>query len=547
MRRAAALALVLAAVPLVPHAWAKFGMSKTKVTLKRQRPPDAGLIGDTATVEVTTRSRRVSDRQLDRIRRRVEGAIEGRSIRLVEKGADNLVRVEVDDVEARVNDTVVYEDKYVQTGTKQEWNEKKKKYETKAVYGNRREPVQVKTVNGALGARVQVKTPLGEDSGDASVSYQDEFKGEVRIPAQASTETALEEYLIDSAAERAAGVVAFTADPVEALLAVDGELKDGNRLADAGLWKEALGAWERKTFKGDKEAARLHNTGVAHEALAYALPPESPEHRAALDTAADLYKKALALDPGEKYFSPPIERIQASIGYADSAKGLAADAQKWKDDGARRQAARADRTKRETTVQVPTAVAPPVTAAPKPRRAASAPVTTPVATTPAVPVAAPVKAPAQSGLGSSASVVAPLRNGSFESSLSPWTPSGKAAVIDSPGRGKVLQTTGAAGAAASVTQTVGVDVGSASGASLSLDYKVVGGEGQVRVFVTYDDAQGRARTSTLEVTAGDPPGAWTPWTADVAGLRPRPARVKEVRVAVESGTVLLDNVALTVR
>src|SRR5687767_3636701 len=144
MRRVAALAVVIATIPFVPPALAKFGsLSKTKVTLKRQRPPDAGLVGDTATVEVTTKSRRVSDRQLDRIRQRVEDAVESRNIKLVPSGADNVVRVEVDDVEARVTDTVVYEDKYVQTGTKQEWNEKKKKYETKAVYGNRREPVRV--------------------------------------------------------------------------------------------------------------------------------------------------------------------------------------------------------------------------------------------------------------------------------------------------------------------------------------------------------------------------------------------------------------------
>ena len=547
MRRAAALAVVIAAIPFVPPALAKFGsLSKTKVTLKRQRPPDAGLVGDTATVEVTTKSRRVSDRQLDRIRQRVEDAVESRNIKLVPSGADNVVKVEVDDVEARVTDTVIYEDKYVQTGTKQEWNEKKKKYETKAVYGNRREPVRVKTVNGALGARVQVKTPLGQDSADASVSYRDEFKGEVNIPSQASTETALEEYLIDGAAERAAATVAFTADPVEALLATDGDLKDGNRLAEAGLWKEALGAWERKTFKGDKEAARLHNAGVAHEAMAYTFPSDSPEHRAELDKADELYKKALALDPGEKYFSPPIERVQASIGYSDTAKGLAADIAKYKDSASRRQAdAESARAKKTAVAQTPVAAAPPVTAAPKPRRAAATPAptntTTPVASTP-VPAA-----PATSGLGSSASVAAPLRNGSFESSLSPWTPAGKAAVIDSPGRGKVLQTTGAAGAAATVTQSIGVDVGNAGAASLSLDYKVVGGEGQIKVFLTYDDPQGRARTSTLEVTAGDPPGAWTPWTADIGGLRPRPSRVKEVRIAVEGGTVLLDNVALTVR
>jgi hypothetical protein len=448
-----------------------------------------------------------------------------------------------------VNDTVVYEDKYVQTGTEQKWNDKKKKYETKAVYGYRREPVRVKTVSGALTARVLVKTPVGQDTADASVRYQDEFKGDVNIPSEAQTESALEDYLVDGAADRAAAAVAFTSEPLEALLAVDGDLKDGNRLAQAGLWKEALSAWERKVLKGDKEAARLHNVGVAHEALAYQLAPDSPEHRAGLEKAEDLYKKALALDPGEKYFGPPIERIQVSLGYASTATGLAADARKWKDRASRRPGKAAARS--EAAPAVPAAEAAPVAAtapaapaAPRTRRA------TPVmASNPATPVAAtPAKAaPPAATLGGSASVTGPLRNGSFESTLAPWSPSGKAAVIDSPGRGKVLQTTAGAGAGAAVTQSIGVDVGAASAATLSLDYKVVGGEGQVRVFVGYEDAQGRSRTSTLEVTACDPPGAWTPWTADVASLRPRPTRIKEVRIAVDGGTVLLDNVALTVR
>jgi hypothetical protein len=102
-------------------------------------------------------------------------------------------------------------------------------------------------------------------------------------------------------------------------------------------------------------------------------------------------------------------------------------------------------------------------------------------------------------------------------------------------------------AATTLVQPIGVDVLKAPAATLSLDYKVSGGEGRVRVLVDYDDAAGKARTSTLEVTAGDPPGDWTPWTGDLLALRPKAARLKEVRIVTEGGTVLLDNVALTVR
>jgi hypothetical protein len=65
--------------------------------------------------------------------------------------------------------------------------------------------------------------------------------------------------------------------------------------------------------------------------------------------------------------------------------------------------------------------------------------------------------------------------------------------------------------------------------------------------VVYGDAAGRERTSILEVTGGEGPGDWSDWSGDLAALRPRPSRVREIRVAVDGGVVRLDNVALTVR
>lgn len=328
------------ALSLAPATFAKFGLSKTKINLTRTRPPQVGLLGQTATVEVTTRSRRVSDRHLDLIRTRIEEAVRaGGAVQLVETSADNVVRVSVDDLEARVDNSIVYEDKYVQTGTKEEWNEKKKRMETKPVYGYRKEPVRVSRIRGRATGRMEVTTPLGQQTADVESSYEHEFKGDVQIPSRVASEGQLESTLIDELGDRAAAVVASTPETVEALLAVDGELKDGNRLAQAGLWKEALGSWSARTFKGDKEAARLHNVGVAHEALAYTHPLDSPEHRAALDAAAEAYRRALALDPGEKYFGPPNDRIQQSLGHAQTAQRLAADAQSWRDEEARRKAA----------------------------------------------------------------------------------------------------------------------------------------------------------------------------------------------------------------
>jgi hypothetical protein len=547
MRPIRPLAVLAVLVALAPGAQAKFGISKTKVLLKRTRPPEIILLGDTVTVEVTGRARAVTDRQLDSIRQRVEDAISAdASKRLVPKGGDSVVRVSVDDFEARVNDNVTYENKYVKIGERQEWDDKKKKMVTKDVYGNRNEPVRVRTARGRIGAHVEATTPSGPRTADAGASYQDEFKGEVRIPEPASSESSLEHYLVERAGEHAAATVTFSPDPVEALLAVDGDLKDGNRLAQGGLWKEALGNWvDRKPFKGDKEAARMHNIGVAHEALAYALPIDSPEHRAELAQAQDFYKKALALDPGEKYFAEPNQRIEVSLQYAANAQRYTDETRKYREARDKRGAPRTARRQDAEPEAPPAAAAP---AAPPVTPAAAKPRTPPAPRKDPAPVAvkAPANVPTQDGLASSAGLAVPLRNGSFESGLDPWTVSGKGVVAPEAKRGRVFQAV-SSGAATTLVQPIGIDVQKAPAATLSLDYKVSGGEGRVRVLVAYDDAAGKPRTSTLEVTAGDPPGDWTPWTGDLVALRPRAARLKEVRIVTEGGTVLLDNVALTVR
>jgi hypothetical protein len=520
--------LALGTLALASPAAAKFGMSKTKVTLRRTRPPEIPLLGETVSVDVASRARGVSDRHLDVIRRRVQEAVSAdKALRIVEaKSADNVVRVDVDDLDARINESVTYEERYVKIGERQEWDDKKKKMVTKDVYGNRREPVRVRTVRGRVGARVAVETPAGQRTADAGTTYEREFKGDARVPEEAASESRLEAALVDEAARRAAAAVSFSPDPVEAMLAVDGELKDGNRLAEAGLWKEAMASWTARTFKGDKEAARLHNVGVAHEALAYGMPIDSPEHRAALEQADDAYKKALALDAGEKYFAEPIQRVQTSLEYAGAAQRYADEMRRWHEERSKRSAS-ASRAKR-----------PEAAATPAPRKEPPAPAAAPK---PAAPKAA---APADA-LSASSGVSLQLRNGSFESGLDPWTVTGKGVVVPDARRGRVFQAAG--GGATTLAQPVALDVQNRPGATLSLDYKVSAGEGRVRVLVAYDDAAGHTRTSTLEVTSGDPAGDWTPWTGDLLALRPKPARLKEVRIISEGGTVLLDNVALTLR
>lgn len=513
MRRVALLVLI-ALAGTASHGLAKFGISKTRVTLARLKPPETRILAESLAVEVRSGSPEVTGSHVSLVRGRLEEAIAGsRLYQLVprQRDADALVRVTLDAISAEVRDEIGMESRYVKIGEKQVWNEKKKKNETQDVYGHRNEPVSYRVADGSVNATVEIETRDGRQARDASASYAQRFKVESGVPAEASSEESLRRFLVGEAAGNVVALVVYAPQPVEALLAVDGELKPGNRLAEQGRFDAALAEWEKQRYKGDKEAARLHNVGVAHEALAYGFPPHAPEHLVELQKAREFYRAARELDQGEKYFKDPLERIELSLRWAETAAQQRAELERLSQSRAAR--------------------GPEAAAAPKPAG-------------PARP--APPAGPAAPPAGSAGAVAppTPLRNGSFESSLLPWSVEGAGGVVSETGRGRVLEIkAGQAGGHA--LQAVGIDVG--QGGTLSLEYKVTAGESRIRVQVGYLDASGRARTGTLEVTAGEGPGSWSPWSADLATLRPKLDRVTEVRVVVEGGTARLDNVALTPR
>jgi len=517
MRRGAAFLVALVAVTIAPgDAVAKFGMSKTKVFLPRTRPPAQPLIAETVLVEVKAESPEVTGSHVSMVRGRVEDAL--RSAGLVEvvdrpRDADAILRVSLSGLSAEVRDEIKMESRYVKIGERQEWNDKKKKMETKDVYGNRDTPVSIRVADASLSAAVEIEGRGSTRSADAGASYHDSFKVEDGVPPEAATEESLRRHVVAVVADHVVGTVSFSPDPVEALLAVNDELKNGNRLAESGLFQEALDEWSRHTYKGGTEAARLHNVGVAYEALAYKLPPYTPEHRDYLEKAKQHYLMAMKLDPGEKYFRDPPPRIDMSLSYVGTAIMIAEEMQLYRE---------------ERVARAPEA---------KPAKTASPAKVVPVAAGPSSPVAAAPAAPA--------APARPLKNGSFEPSLQPWRLTGSGAVVNEPNRGKVLDLPGGA-AGVTVEQAVDVAIPSGRQATLAFDYKVTTGEARLRVAVVYADANGKERTSTLEVTGGEGPGGWTPWSEEVSSLRPRPTRITAIRILTEGGGVRLDNVALNV-
>lgn len=283
---------------------AKFGLSKTRLSLTRRRPPQLPILGETVAFEVRTESPEPTDRHLSLLRARLEeavGASGQHRVATPPRAAETVVRVTVDELRADLRDEV-------RTGSRggRTWSEPWRRAE------------------GSLHAVLEA-VGQSQPGREAGASYYQEFRIGRDVPPEASSPESLRRFLVEAAAREAAAALLYATEPVEILLAVDGELKAGNDLAQAGRFEEALQEWSRLRLQGEKEAARLHNLGAAHEALAYRLPPDAAEHRSRLEQAREHYLRARALDPGEKHFRDPPERVAVSLAYAGSAAALAAD------------------------------------------------------------------------------------------------------------------------------------------------------------------------------------------------------------------------------
>jgi hypothetical protein len=511
-RAVTALLAALLAAGALP-ARAGFGIFKNRLTLPRTRPPEIPLLAESVALEVEAGGPEIEGAFVDDVRERLERALTaGDLYRLAERPreADARVRVTLQRLRAEVRDELREEYRRVKVGEREEWNDKKKKYETKDVYADRRENVAWRVAEGSLSGEVRVLQRDGdEDRRDLSATFGRDVKKADAIPAEMRSEDELRRFLVDAVAEQAVAAVAFGADPVEALLATNGPLKPGNKLLEDGRVEEALRSWETLRLKGGDEAARRHNLGVAHEALAYRLAPFTPEHRAELDAAAEHYRAARLLDAKEKYFAPPVERIEQSLGYAERAARLHDDLQRL-----RRERPRARRDE-----------------APRDER--------PRGTRPPEPAPRATPAPQPQGVAASGG----LRNVGFEQALPPWTVAGQAALVSEDGHGRVLELT-AAKAPAQATHPLAFEVGEHATAVLALLYRVAAGEARLRVSVNYDDATGKRRTSSLEVSNGEAPGGWSDWSHDLAALRPRPVKLHGLTISVEAGRVRLDDVML---
>jgi hypothetical protein len=132
-------------------------------------------------------------------------------------------------------------------------------------------------------------------------------------PASAPNALELRQLLLSRAATQIASRLVNTDEDLEVPLA-RGKLDEANQLAEKGQWERYLETLEGMPplTKGNDDAYRLYNIGVAYEALAY----QSEDKKATekfLDKAAINYGKAIDADPGEKLFIDPQNRIQTAV------------------------------------------------------------------------------------------------------------------------------------------------------------------------------------------------------------------------------------------
>jgi hypothetical protein len=315
MRAHPALPLALmAALLLADAAAAQFrrGMlqGSTEVTLYPHTPPSVLLPAGPVHIETRNQSR-ASARVTARVRQLLGEQLTENDDRL--QLADQGVTVTatlVEWTESR-RDSTKYVSERRQIGTRQV-REKDGTYKTEPVYEYGRNKPSV-VITGEAALRVEVRRrPGGTPFADETVrsTYNDEVLLEAGVPSREE----VEDRLLDGVIRRGAGRNSPGRTAVSVMLARSDDVDKLNGLAETRRWLEWLAALETvKPHKDAKrDAYRLHNLAVAHEAVAYA-SNSVEDWRTRLTLAQDLVGQAARKHPTEEYIVKAQGRIAQSV------------------------------------------------------------------------------------------------------------------------------------------------------------------------------------------------------------------------------------------
>ncbi len=305
----------------------KFGISKTRVTFSLRHPPAFYTPANEIAIQATATDPNGAPVSND-IRTMLEQALVHEGFRAL-LSAQTLIGVTIKVADSSVGQDRRVESVNVRTGSHTETDKNGKKKEVEDC------KVQDATVTYLISAGRLAITFQATDAKsqqllasediertyhmESAISGPQQCGGkEYRLRGdQISDSYAVLHLLAEQMIPRMAQLTAGYDEPRTVLLAVDDELKPGNAEAMAGNWQGAVDVWTQANIdRPETEAARQYNLGVAHEALAASAMRSTSLDEAAnhLNQAEACYRKALNLDPNEKYFRDTLTRLQEDRG-----------------------------------------------------------------------------------------------------------------------------------------------------------------------------------------------------------------------------------------
>jgi hypothetical protein len=309
-------ALVVIAVCSPAPAGAQFrrGMlaDSTEITLYPHDAPAILLPAGRVQVELknaTGAPARIVERMRDMLANQI-GDNDNRLELVQSGGAVTVVATVVEWDESRYNSTKYVSEKR-QVGTKQV-RDKDGKLKSEPVYEyGRNRPSVVITARAAVRVEVRRRTG-GTPSVDETARH--DIREEHLMDAGPPSREMIHDLLLDNVVRKAAGRVTPGRSSREILLARSDEVDKLNRLALERKWHDWLSALETVKPHRDKkrDAYRLHNIAVAHEAIAYESNAVE-DWRAQLGQANAMIGEAATQNPSEKYITEAASRIASSV------------------------------------------------------------------------------------------------------------------------------------------------------------------------------------------------------------------------------------------
>lgn len=290
--------LLCAGAALSLEAREGFGFKKKAVEIMRVIPPatNAGA----RRVDVDVKAERGQDEDDARTLARYIGEhiLSGSGTLADGAKPEVVVSVDIDRLESEESWETYTDYERRQTGTKQEWNASKNKYETKPVYSSVAVQKQRKVLSASLSGAFDISAKNKDvASGSVSESFREKYGDYESAPAR----SALEDDLLKRAAKKIAAQLVPTQERV-GVLVPRASFEPLIPLAESGNWDRYLAAVEAMPAKKNPkdEAFRHYALAIAKEALAY--KKERAEALELLRAAQSHYETAAALNQDEELF-----------------------------------------------------------------------------------------------------------------------------------------------------------------------------------------------------------------------------------------------------